>query len=346
MKYWLRAAVMVVLAVLLVGVAHPAMAAITPPTQPASGPGGADYKWGTPTFVFHDVWWNDDLDYWTLEPANWSGPGARPANAPIVVFNHGWNGNDPALYWASLVHLARKGNIVIFPKYQNWWTNAQYFTSNAIWSVKDAIGWLQWWATVKPNTALGMQLIGHSAGGAVSANMANQWQSQGLPQPRAIVGVEPWDGAGGQYLDASLAGIPNTTVIDCIVTDEDNVVGRTGLRCDLGSLEPHPRNQAQLRLDVLRPLRRPGPGGQSLHRQRRGPRLLRRVEAGRRVARLRDVRDQLRLRAGQHHPAAVHGAVERRARGAAASSDDDQAAVPGREPRAGLRLRCSRRTLM
>ncbi len=230
MKFWLRAAVMVVLAVLLVGAARPAMAAITPPTQPASGPGGADYKWGNPTFVHHDVWWNDDLDYWTFEPANWQGPGTRPANAPVVVFNHGWNGNDPVLYWASLVHLARKGNIVIFPKYQNWFTNAQYFTSNAIWSVKDGIAWMQWWATVKPNTALGMQLIGHSAGGAVSVNMANQWQSQGLPQPRAIVPVEPWDGNAGQYMDTSLSGIPSTTIIDCIVTDEDNVVGRLG--CD------------------------------------------------------------------------------------------------------------------
>jgi hypothetical protein len=81
-------------------------------------------------------------------------------------------------------------------------------------------------ATVKPDTAGGMSLIGHSYGGPVSANMANQWSSQGLPQPKSILFAEPYAGT----IDSSLTGIPSTTKIDCVVGNYDQVIGRTG--CD------------------------------------------------------------------------------------------------------------------
>ncbi len=225
-----RVAVVVLVVGAVLSQAAPALAVASPPTQPTSGPGGSNYQWGGVTVTHHDIWWNDDFDYWIYRPASWQGGGTAPTTAPLFVFNHGWMGNHPSLYNNSLTHLARKGNIVVFPKYQNLWTPPQYFTSNAIWSTKDAINWLNVWSPIKPQTSLGMSVAGHSAGGAVSVNMANQWQAQGLPQPRSILGVEPWDGSGGQHIDASLSGIPNTTVIDCIVTDEDNAVGRTG--CD------------------------------------------------------------------------------------------------------------------
>src|SRR5687767_6768490 len=95
-----------VLAVLLASPAH----AATPPTQPASGPGGAGYQWSGATTRHHDIWWNDDLDYWTLIPTGWQGSGAAPTLLPIVVYNHGWLGYDPAHYQRHLDHLARKGN--------------------------------------------------------------------------------------------------------------------------------------------------------------------------------------------------------------------------------------------
>lgn len=202
-----------------------------PPPQPGTGPGGADYVWGAPTVEHHTLGRNRDLDYWTYEPANWAGPGPRPATAPIVVFNHGWMGNKPSFYAPTLTHLARKGNIVIFPKYQHLFTWPGRFTPNAIRSTKAALRSLLCRAATKPDPALGMQVIGHSAGGLVSVNMSNRWQTEGLPRPNSIVCWFPWDGWGGAFIDASLSGIPSTTVTVGIVGDEDRVVGRRG--CDI-----------------------------------------------------------------------------------------------------------------
>jgi pimeloyl-ACP methyl ester carboxylesterase len=222
-----RTVAAVALVVLLVGgIAAPAFAVDpTPPAQPAAGPGGASYPWSgyvQRTRYFGNV----DLNYSTYEPAGWVGGGAAPTTAKIVVFMHGYTYNTTPYYATWLEHLVRKGNTVIFPIYQTQYTNAAFFTSNAIWSTKDAIAYLNSVATVKPDTAAGMSLIGHSYGGPVIANMANQWASQGLPQPKSILFAEPYS----QTIDSSLAGIPSTTKVDCVVGNYDQVVGRTG--CD------------------------------------------------------------------------------------------------------------------
>ena len=142
------------------------------------------------------------------------------------MFNHGYTYNTTPYYQEWLRHLVRKGNIVIFPVYQTQYTNQAFFTSNAIWSTKDAIAYMNAVATVKPDTAGGMTLIGHSWGGPVSANMAARWSSQGLPQPKALLFAEPYSGT----IDSSLAGIPSGTKIDCVVGNYDTIVGRLG--CD------------------------------------------------------------------------------------------------------------------
>src|SRR5688500_7589734 len=84
--------------------------AATPPAQPKSGPGGTDYvgtevakravgRASAATYVFH--------------PA---GPAAAPR--PVVVFIHAWGQPNPQAYGGWIEHLARKGNLVLFPKYQ------------------------------------------------------------------------------------------------------------------------------------------------------------------------------------------------------------------------------------
>ncbi|HEX4417520.1 MAG TPA: hypothetical protein VH165_06455 [Kofleriaceae bacterium] len=66
----------------------------SPPPQAASGPGGADYLFASSVTTFHGQT-NDDLSYWTIEPRDWRGAGTTPAQVPLVVFLHGWGGNDP-----------------------------------------------------------------------------------------------------------------------------------------------------------------------------------------------------------------------------------------------------------
>ncbi len=197
----------------------------TPPTQPASGPGGAGYDWST-YVVRHVTFADGTKDYWTYEPSGWQGGGTAPTTAPLVVFLHGWLGDDPAYYIDWITHVVRKGNVVVFPRYQtSALTPPSSFTSNAIYSIHDALTTLAANATVKPDTS-GMTLMSHSWGGPVAANIANRWSSQALPQPRAILFAEPY----GRTIDSTLTGVPSTTKLDCLVGDEDTTVGRTG--CD------------------------------------------------------------------------------------------------------------------
>jgi hypothetical protein len=139
---------------------------------------------------------------------------------------HGYTYNTTPYYQEWLRHLVRKGNTVIFPVYQTQYTPPAYFTGNAIWSIKDALAYHQAVATVKPDTAAGMTLMSHSWGGPISANVAARWQANALPQPKALLFAEPHN----QTIDTSLAGIPSTTKIDCVVGNYDQITGRLG--CD------------------------------------------------------------------------------------------------------------------
>ncbi len=198
----------------------------SPPGQPASGPGGADYQWGTPTQVFHDVPNSDVKDYWTFEPAGWSGPGDQPTTAPVVVFLHGYNASNPTDYQAWLTHLARKGNLVIFPRFQTRLTLGSEFTANAIWAIRDGLSWLNANATVKPSTGNGLVAMGHSYGGVVAVNYANRASAEGLPAAAAILPVFPYT----ENMD-NLGSIPASSKLVCVVDDEDMTTGRTG--CDV-----------------------------------------------------------------------------------------------------------------
>jgi hypothetical protein len=220
----LVACIALVVAVIAVG-AEPAHALPTPPAQPASGPGGAGYQWSSYVYRVR-AFANPDLNYATYEPAGWVGGGAAPTTSKIVVFMHGYTYNTTPYYQEWLRHLVRKGNTVIFPVYQTTYTLPALFTGNAIWSIKDALTYQSAVATVKPDSASGMTLMSHSWGGPVSANVAARWQAQGLPQPKALLFAEPHS----QTIDASLAGIPSTTKIDCVVGNYDQIVGRLG--CD------------------------------------------------------------------------------------------------------------------
>lgn len=195
----------------------------TPPAQPAIGPGGADYPHAACTVTKRAIWGNDDLSYWVFEPT-----GPSPQRAPLVVFDHGWMGNDPIHYAHWLDHLCRRGNVVIFPRYQSLLTLSGFFLPNAAWSVRDALAFLALPGHVHPAVEQGMVLVGHSAGGTVAASMAGTWLSQALPFPRAVFAVEPATNRAVPYV--GLAQIPAATAITCLVGNDDTVVGRQG--CD------------------------------------------------------------------------------------------------------------------
>jgi len=208
----------------------------TPPAQPLKGPGGAAGKWSAVHAVLHDNA-DDDLDYWTFEPRGWrQEPARKPDAAPVVFFLHGYRATDPTRYDAWIDHLVSKGSIVVYPRYQATpYTPTVTYTDNAIAALRDAVPWLRANAKPKPSLRDGVNVIGHSYGGAVAANVAARAVDSGLPRPASILLANPFV-ENATYkppidaIDDDLSGIPKGTLLDCIVADVDSFAGRLG--CD------------------------------------------------------------------------------------------------------------------
>lgn len=191
-----------------------------PPEQPLTGPGGKDY---THAEVTESVYGEGDSQYWIFEPAS-----PVPESAPLIVFNHGWTAMDPRSYGAWIDHLVRKGNIVVYPRYQaDLRTPVNEFNSNAMQAVKDAINILQSGGHVRPELDK-FAIVGHSAGGQITANMAALALSSGFPDPKAVMPVQPGKSWTISERTAApledLSKIPKNALLLCIVGDKDNIV--------------------------------------------------------------------------------------------------------------------------
>jgi acetyl esterase/lipase len=174
----------------------PESRAATPPPQPKSGPGGADYVAGdvvkraigrtsAASFVFHAA-----------------GEAAQPR--PVVVLFHAWGAANPQVYGGWIEHLARKGYLVIFPRFQDVGrTRPGDATANAIALVRDAFAELESDAQARPDPSR-VAFIGHTAGTGIALNLAAQAKTENLPQPKLVFLVMP----GGIARDAKSRGIP------------------------------------------------------------------------------------------------------------------------------------------
>jgi acetyl esterase/lipase len=108
----------------------------TPPAQPDSGPGG---KQAPHAAVIKNRYGQGGKEYWIYEPDR-----PKPTTAPVVVFIHGWGGTNPLYYGAWIDHLVKRGNIVIFPRYQSSiLTRREDFIPNTLDAIKDGIQRLQ-----------------------------------------------------------------------------------------------------------------------------------------------------------------------------------------------------------
>lgn len=197
-------------------------AAVLPPSQPKTGPGGADYAHQA---VVSKLCGKGGKAYWLFEPSS-----PVPDRAPLIVFNHGWILMEPRHYDAWIEHLVKRGNIVVFPRYQNsMFTSPTKFAPNAAAAIKDAIQQLNSEAGhVRPDLNR-FAMAGHSMGGIISANLAALWREMGLPQPKAVMCAEPggtrsyagW--LGGKLED--LSRIAPETLLLCVAGDRDSMVG-------------------------------------------------------------------------------------------------------------------------
>lgn len=202
-------------------VANAAAQTVTPPSQPASGPGGKQYGHASVTKKRYGT---GGQEYWIFEPDS-----PRPRSAPVIVFLHGWGGMNPLYYGAWLDHLVKRGNIVVYPRYQsNLLTPIRDFLPNTLAAVKDALHRLQTErGHVTPDFSK-FATVGHSLGGVLAANVAALASESKLPRVRAVMSVEP--GITESPINVPLADlkkIPAETLLLAIAGDQDTLVRDT-----------------------------------------------------------------------------------------------------------------------
>lgn len=189
----------------------------TPPQQPPDGPGGSNY---THQGVRQTRYGFGIHEFWIFEPRH-----PTPSSAPLVVFNHGWSAFFPFYYKEWIHHIVKRGNIVVYPRYQlTPLIGTKTATQNAISAVQRAITLLQNGNHVTPELDK-FAIVGHSLGGGITAEMAVLAANEDLPSPKAIMPVQPY-----VRLDTMMSDfheIPGSTLLLVIVGENDGVVGNT-----------------------------------------------------------------------------------------------------------------------
>src|SRR5262245_15616854 len=153
------------------------------PSQPLRGPGSSDY---THTGFQMSKHGQGARQYWLFTP-----DGPVPSQAPVVVFLHGWAATEPDVYGAWITHLVRRGNIVIYPRYQDrLGTLPNSFVDHAVGAIRDGLARLESADTVQPDRDK-LAFVGHSMGAIMSANIAQNAGRFQLPAPRSLFLAEP-----------------------------------------------------------------------------------------------------------------------------------------------------------
>lgn len=193
----------------------------TPPAQPQTGPGGKQYIHAA---VIKNRYGKGAQEYWIFEP-----DAPKPQSAPVIVFLHGWGGMNPLYYGAWLDHLVKRGNIVVYPRYQaNLLTPINDFTPNTLHAIKDAINRLQTESGHVRADFKKFATVGHSLGGVLAANVAAVASEMGFPRVSAVMSVEP--GLTESPINVPLADlkkIPSETLLLALAGDQDTLVRDT-----------------------------------------------------------------------------------------------------------------------
>lgn len=217
-----------------------------PPIHPAEGPGGADYaharvvEWGRG---------KGDGQYWVFEP-----DAPKLSSAPLVVFLHGWGGMLPAPYRACIDHLVRKGNVVVYPRYQGTLiSQGRRYDRNVYGALKDALAVLEEEGHVRPELDH-VAVVGHSFGGSITVNDAAAAEREGLPKPKAIMVVQPGNAASGYMHMAieDLSRIPAGTLALVVAGEDDTIVGTETARMyfrEMTSIAPEDKDYILVRSD-------------------------------------------------------------------------------------------------
>jgi len=194
----------------------------SPPGQPEKGFGGAEYPHAS---LRVETLGTGDAQVRIFTPAE----PAPAAPAPLVVFLHGWAAMEPHPYGAWIRHLVRRGNVVLYPRYQAGLATMQWsFTPGMVAGVRAALERLGKDGAVRVDRAR-VAVVGHSMGAVLSVQYAALAAKEGLPAAKAVFCIEP--GSAEQWNPrmafplADLAAIPPETLVLVAAGDRDTFVG-------------------------------------------------------------------------------------------------------------------------
>ncbi|HZE95985.1 MAG TPA: hypothetical protein VE981_03065 [Planctomycetota bacterium] len=149
--------------------------------------------------------------------------------APVVVFLHGWGGTDPAYYRPWLDHLARRGNVVLWIRYQeSILTLSTDFLPNMLAAVKAGLNRLATEAGHPKPDLTKVAAVGHSMGGVLSMSLAALAAAEGLPPFKAVMAANPGRGVTGPEVLADFSLIPASTLLLSLTGVEDTNLGTAG----------------------------------------------------------------------------------------------------------------------
>jgi acetyl esterase/lipase len=183
-----------------------------PPRQPATGPGGAEYVYAASSqeLVGHGA-----QACWVFTPA-----GTVPTDAAVVVFFHGWAGLNPANYGGWIVHLVRRGAIVLYPVYQaSLVASFPSMMSDAVTGLRLALSHLQRRGLTQRRPRLAF--AGHSLGGLIAAKCAASATAEDLPVPACLMLVQPGWGLRFTVDTDDLANVDASTLAVLVVGEDD-----------------------------------------------------------------------------------------------------------------------------
>jgi dienelactone hydrolase len=193
---------------------------LRPPPQPVSGPGGADYAHAD----VESLRLGDGAEeYWLFTPAE-----PIPQTAPMVVFLHGWSGINPRCYSAWIRHLVRRGNIVVYPRYQeNLFADVGDMVDASAVAVADAWTTLNAAEGVRPDPR-GIVLAGHSLGAMIALHLPDLLADTDLPPAIVYFIMQP----GGQRFLAPTApqNLASEALVIVMDGDADTRVGNQASR--------------------------------------------------------------------------------------------------------------------
>ena len=215
----------------------PTSQAVTPPAQPAHGPGGSQRRHAGSRRT--EVGGSSGTVV-IFEPAR-----PAPARAPVVVFTQGVGPDD---YQAWIDHLVGRGSIVIFQDQPFRDVGLQQRRGGPVAGLRAALAELDRPGHVRPRLDA-MVVVGHSIGAVMAAQLAADAGSRRLPSPRAVFALQP---PQEDELGMRLGGIHRSTLMLVLASDHDEQVGEAGaqqLWAALGQLPAANRDYVKVRSD-------------------------------------------------------------------------------------------------